>query len=90
MHKTQLYLDEFRYRYLSDLAKKKKTSIAQIVRNLIDAHIEKRTKETDDPLSKVVGIGTGDGQAVAEHYEEYLYGRYEPHRLRGLTDTICR
>lgn len=78
MHKTQLYLDEFRYQYLSDLAKKKKTSIAQIVRDLIDTQIQKRAKETDDPLSKVIGIGKGDGQAVAEHYEDYLYGRGKP------------
>lgn len=73
MHKTQLYLDESRYRYLSDLAKKKKTSIAQVVRDLIDAQIQKRTKAIDDPLSKVIGICKGDGAAIAEHYEDYLY-----------------
>lgn len=28
-------------------------------------------------MNDVIGLGEGDGAAVAEHYEEYLYGHGE-------------
>lgn len=74
MHRTQLYLDEQRYQYLVDLAQRKKESLAQIIRDLLDEHMKRQIKKpTDDPLFKVVGIGKGDGQPIAKDYESYLY-----------------
>lgn len=74
MHRTQLYLDEQRYQYLVALAQAKKESLAQAIRDLLDEHMLRRTKRPKaDTLLKVVGIGKGDGKAVACDYETYLY-----------------
>lgn len=72
MRRTQLYLDEARYQFLLNLAKKKRESIAQVVRELIDAFKEKKLTKRDS-LFQVCGIAK-DKTDVAENYEDYLYG----------------
>lgn len=77
MHRTQLYLDEARYQFLVQWAQRKGGSIAQAVRDLIDERMKAQAasrKRKADPLWKAVGLGSGDGSAVAEHYEDRLYG----------------
>ena len=77
-HRTQLYLDESRYSYVVSLARQHKTSIAQIIRNLIDQYRQQTTaqKFKDDPIYKMIGLYKGGKKpvSVAEHYETYLYG----------------
>ena len=74
MHRTQLYLDEPRYQYLLDLARQKKESLAQVVRDLLDEYKKRTVKQPKaDPFFKVIGIGKGDGKPVACDYETYLY-----------------
>lgn len=72
MRRTQLYLDEARYQFLVNFAKKRKESIAQAVRDLIDAFRKKKVSKRD-PLFEVCGI-VKDKPDVAENYEDYLYG----------------
>lgn len=76
-HKTQLYLDEARYQFLAQWARKKGESIAQAVRDLIDERMKAavKSKKKRDALWKAVGLGSGDGSRVAENYEDYLYGK---------------
>ncbi|MBI5211144.1 MAG: hypothetical protein HY927_14325 [Elusimicrobia bacterium] len=77
MHRTQLYLDETRYHFLAQWARKRGASIAQAVRDLIDERMKTAglTGKRRDPIWKAVGRAAGDGSAVAENYEDYLYGR---------------
>ncbi len=75
VHRTQLHLDEERYRYLSLQAKAEGKSIAQVVRDLIDAARSKPSKKwLKDPIWNMVGAFEGDGSAVAENHKDYLYG----------------
>lgn len=75
VHRTQLHLDEERYRYLSLKAKSRGKSIAQIVRDLIDEDRSRPSaKWKKDSIWKMVGMFKGDGSAVAEHVDDYLYG----------------
>lgn len=76
-HRTQLYLDESRYQFLSQWARKKGSSIAQAVRELIDEKMKAaaQPQKRKDPFWKTVGLGSGDGSAVAENYEDFLYGK---------------
>ena len=76
-HRTQLYLDEARYQFLAQRARKNGASIAQEVRDLIDERMKSlaKTRKEKDPLWKVVGIGVGDGSPVAENHKDYLYGK---------------
>ena len=77
MHRTQLYLDEARYQFLAQWARRKGASMAQAVRDLIDERMKAAAKEKrkKDPFWKAVGVGAGDGSRVAENYEDYLYGK---------------
>lgn len=75
MHRTQLYLDEARYEYLSALARQKGTSIAQVVRDLIDKERNRRKKRRGkaDPIWEMVGIIEDERKDIASNYESYLY-----------------
>lgn len=77
MHRTQLYLDETRYQFLVQWAQKRGESIAQAVRDLIDERMKAaaKSRKKKDPIWKAVGLGSGDGSAVAENYKDYLYGK---------------
>jgi hypothetical protein len=48
-HRTQLYLDDSQYRWLKQQTRKGK-SIAEVVRELIDAARSRRPSQTRDPL----------------------------------------
>ena len=75
VHRTQLHLDEARYQYLSVQAKAEGKSIAQVVRDLIDADCKRRgSRLRKDSLDNIIGIFHGDGSAVAENVDDYLYG----------------
>lgn len=74
MHRTQIYLDESQYELLRSRARREGKSLASIIREILDQHFRADAPSTVDPLAAVIGIGRGDGAAVAEHYEDYLYG----------------
>lgn len=72
MHKTQLYLEESQYLILRDWAVKRKKSIAQLVREMIDLAIA--PKQGHDPLFDVIGIASAKHGNVSQHADDYLYG----------------
>ena len=74
MHRTQIYLDDAQYETLRSQARREGKSMASIIREILDEHLRAAGKPSRDPLLGVIGIGAGDGSAVAEHYEDYLYG----------------
>jgi hypothetical protein len=75
MHRTQIYLDEGQYEMLRSRARREGKSLAAIIRDILDAYLSSaRMPVAEDPFRRVIGVGMGDGSAVAENYEDYLYG----------------
>lgn len=76
-YRTQLYLDEAQYRFLKESAAKYKTSIAGVVRTLIDREMG-GTESIDetDPLFRIAGaaVRTGRADGSAAH-DRYIYER---------------
>jgi len=73
-HRTQLYLDETRYRYLVDRAEREGVSLAEVVRRLIDEEIaqpksRRKTKFLDMCLD---GFTTGRKDGSTRH-DDYIY-----------------
>lgn len=79
-HRTQLYLEDSQYHYLKDLARARKKSIAQVIRDWIDEKREKRKekirkrKYESDPFFKARGIFSSGVPDMARHFDDYLYG----------------
>ena len=49
--------------------------MAAVIREILDQHLcGKASTARRDPLHRVIGIGEGDGSAVAENSEDFLYG----------------
>jgi hypothetical protein len=60
---------------LQSIAKRRGETMASVLRDIIDAYLHAPVRAAEaDPFQKVIGIGKGDGSAVAENYEDYLYG----------------
>jgi hypothetical protein len=75
LHRTQVYLEESHYMLLRSLARRQGKTLAAVIRDILGAHFRKATAGgAQDAFARVVGIGKGDGSAVAENYEDYLYG----------------
>jgi len=75
LHRTQVYLEESQYRLLQSLARRQGKSLAGVVRDILNGYFRGAAAAgTQDPFHRVIGIGKGDGSAVAESYEDYLYG----------------
>ena len=74
MHRTQIYLEEGQYQILRALARREGRSLAAVIRGILDAHLSGASSRAVDPLDGVLGVGEGDGSAVAENCDDYLYG----------------
>lgn len=75
MHRTQVYLEEGHYQLLRSLARRRGKSLAAVLRDILDAYLQAPSGNAgQDPFHRVIGMGKGDGSAVAENYENYLYG----------------
>ena len=75
MHRSQILLEEWQYRYLSDKAAREGKSISQVVRELITEQTEPHRAETwaEDPFFGIVGmVSSGDGH-IAENHDKYIY-----------------
>jgi len=75
VHRTQIYLERSQYEILRARARKEGKSLAAVIREILDEHLSGRgLGARRDPLHRVIGIGEGDGSAVAENCEDFLYG----------------
>jgi len=76
VHRTQIYLEDAHYQALRARARREGKTMAAILRDILDQHFGLSGEPPgDDALEEVIGVGEGDGSAVAEHVEDYLYGR---------------
>jgi len=75
LHRTQVYLEDSQYQLLRSLARRNGKTLAAVLREILDAYLHAPAGAAgQDPFRRVIGIGKGDGSAVAENYEDYLYG----------------
>ncbi len=74
-HRTQIYLEQGQYELLRSRARREGKSLASLIREALDEYLgRKGPRGRLDPLRRVIGIGEGDGAAVAENVEDFLYG----------------
>ncbi len=74
MRRTQISLEPEQYRRLGDEARRRGTSLAALIRGLIDEHLGRDQPPEEDPLEGLVGIGEGTGEAVGREHNHHLYG----------------
>ena len=74
MTRTQILLEENQYRWLADQARRHKTSLSQILRQMIETHrLSQLRRRHDDPLFRLIGLGKDRARDVSEHHDKYLY-----------------
>jgi hypothetical protein len=75
IHRTQIYLEDGQYEMLLARSRREDKSMAELIREALDDFLSGRSLDSgEDPLRQAIGIGKGDGSAVAENCEEFLYG----------------
>lgn len=75
-HRTQISLADWQYQELLEISKKTKRSISAIIRDLLSEKLSaKPVKKEGDPLTGLIGSGSGDGSPVARRHDSYLYGK---------------
>ena len=75
-HRTQISLEDWQYQMLLEESNRTKKSLSRIIRELISEKFRNRTSRTGaDSLSDIIGIGSGDGSAVAREHDNVLYGK---------------
>lgn len=74
IHRTQIYLTKEQYQYLRQQAEKKKASLAEIVRRLINERLPKERDYEKNPLFTVGedGLSLGRRHGSARH-DAYIY-----------------
>jgi len=73
-HRTQIHLSEEQYRFLRRQAERKKASIAQIVREIIDERLPKDADYDENPLFSIGqdGLRMGWKNGSLKH-DDYIY-----------------
>jgi predicted DNA-binding ribbon-helix-helix protein len=75
MHRTQISLEDWQYEKIKDVSRKEKKSLSLIIRDLITGAFSPGTiSKEEDPLSRIIGIGCGDGSSAARNHDKHLYG----------------
>lgn len=85
-HRTQISLDDWQYQALLEISKKTKKSLSAIIRESLTEKLStKAVNKEKDPLSRLIGIGSGDGSPVARKHDKYLYGKTKTFDLHFKT-----
>jgi len=75
-HRTQISLEDWQYQTLLELSRKTKKSLSALIRDLLsDKLTPQPADKKTDPLTQLMGIGSGDGSPVAREHDKYLYGK---------------
>ncbi len=78
MRRTQIGLNEREYDFVRHEARRRRTTVAAVIRELIhDRMAKKRRVAPDHPLRDIIGLGRGDGSPVSEKHDQYIYGQPE-------------
>jgi hypothetical protein len=74
VHRTQIYLTKEQYQFLRHQAEKKKASIAEVVRELINERLPKDSDYEKNPIFSIGkdGFSMGRREGSLKH-DEYIY-----------------
>lgn len=73
-HRTQISLETWQYETLIEVSRKTKKSLAAILRDLIaEKFADDQISQAKDPIMGIIGLGSGDGKAVARNHDTILY-----------------
>jgi hypothetical protein len=73
-HRTQISLETWQYEALMEVSRKTRKSLAGILRDLIaEKFASDKINQTNDPIMGIIGMGSGDGKAVARNHDKILY-----------------
>ena len=73
-HRTQISLEIWQYEALMEVSRKTRKSLAGILRDLIaEKFASDKINQTNDPIMGIIGMGSGDGKAVARNHDKILY-----------------
>ena len=81
MKRTQIGLTDREYDFVRHEARRRRRSMAAIVREFIRERMEARRRvPSDHPLRDIIALGRGDGSPVSEKHDDYIYTRSENRR----------
>lgn len=73
--RTQVYFPEKLYRDVRKRAKSESKSVAAVVREAVEKHLEEKEIDWDnDPIFKLVGIAKSGVTDLSVNHDHYLYG----------------
>lgn len=73
--RVQICLDPSQHQRLKMMSKRTGKSISSLLRDCLTEVFAKDPSHSKPPRFKFIGTGEGSGDAVAEHHDEYLYGK---------------
>ena len=84
MHRLQISLPEWQYRYLQERAERLNDSIAGVIRMLVekDAQVSRGSIEKD-PFWGIIGMVEGDDPDAGVEHDRYIYGWGQGDQSRG-------
>lgn len=75
MQRTQIYLRPEQHRALLKEATEKGISLAELIRQIVEKHLERRSAFPEKPkevFQRIVGIGASGKTDISERHDHYL------------------
>ena len=73
--RTQIYLTEEQHQMLTDLSHRKKTPIAEIIRQAVNQYLDRISPDDAvNPLSKIIALGESGCACGSVRHDEEIYG----------------
>lgn len=73
LHRTQVMLEEWHYRYLKNAAEREDKSLSEMLRDILSKYIDERDS-VQSHLKEIAGIGA-DEEASGRDHDRWLYGK---------------
>ncbi len=72
--RTQIYLTEEQHQMLNELSNRRKTSIAEMVRQAINEYLSKISPQEEvNPLNKIIALGESGNSLGSLRHDEEIY-----------------
>jgi len=73
--RTQIYLTEEQHQMLRDLSDRKKTPVAEMIRQAVDEYLNKQSSEEPfNPLNRIIAMGESGSSRGSVTHDEEIYG----------------
>ena len=72
--RTQIYLPRRLHRALGAAARRRRVSMAQLLREAAEEVLRRDAAERGDPLKDLIGVVDNDATDLSTNHDHYLYG----------------